>query len=434
MIFGTDPDVVQPPIPITETTVATTVPPEVAVGFTTPEDAIADFLAQRGVDYLGTCGQVEGIGYCSVDNGDGTYAVGAINSEFDAVLTLTQASDGTWSVTSSAPFQIDQSEGPLPAERETVPVDQLDLTAGFLMFESPDQLHDVYALRNVGLSGCEGGPAWDIWSVPKDGSDAVRTMPQGVISSEPSAWISTTNNYVAWVSICGDSTTLLVNQIQPDGSFADTRIVEPGGFVQSVSWQDDGQLSLEVKVGSDLVFMTVDPATGQVVAEQPLDLSASTNCSAAGLDVALPDDPALSPAVLQLRNDIFEAAMACDYEQLNALAPADLSYTFGGPFDSPGYYWARQELLGTGEPMSWLARLLALPATSTTVEGLGDMFIWPSVSGRDATDATAEEIAQLRELGVSEDEINFMLDGSGYLGYRIGIMDDGTWMYFIAGD
>ncbi len=160
--------------------------PEVTpTGFGSPEEAIADYLDQRGVAYLGVCGEVAaGPGYCSIDNGDGTYAVGAVDSEVDAILTLTQGADGSWTVSNAAPVEIDIAEGQTPAELVTIPADQLDLSAASLMFWSTDEQHHVYAVPNVGLTGCDGGPTWDIWSVPVDGS----ATPRRRSPKAPSEW------------------------------------------------------------------------------------------------------------------------------------------------------------------------------------------------------------------------------------------------------
>jgi len=48
-------------------------------------------------------------------------------------------------------------------------------------------------------------------------------------------------------------------------------------------------------------------------------------------------------------------------------------------------------------------------------------------------DASAEERNLLRTIATEEEIASWMLEGS-YLGYRLGIREDGTWKFFAAGD
>lgn len=435
LVFGSsDPEVVQPAPPAVAVP-TTEVPPEVTpTGFGSPEEAIADYLEQRGIAYLGVCGQVSGgPGYCSIDNGDGTWAVGAVDSEVDAILTITQGADGAWTVSNAAPVEVDIAEGQTPAETVTMPADQLDLSGASLMFWSSDEQHQVYAVPNAGLTGCNGGPAWDIWSVPLDGvGDAKLTVPQGTFGVEPSPWLGP-NGYVAWTSACseGAETTLVINTAQADGTFINGATTVPGGYISSAFWQD-GFFLIEVEVGGETRFKSVDPASGQIVSDEALVLGPNANCSAAGLDVTPAEDPSLTDEAQATRSEIFEAALACDFLRLEGATTSEFSYSFGGPVDSVAHFWGRQEFFGD-EPVAWMARLLALPATSTTIEGVGEVFVWPALATKDASAATAADLAQLTELGYTQEDIDFFSE-NGYLGYRLAIGADGTWMYFVAGD
>jgi len=95
-----------PPAPSPPTT--TTPLPE---GFATPEDAIADYLQDKGYEYAGDCAGTDldtDVGkWCSgSDGGMGsprTYFIGPTFSEGAEQLTLTQGSDGKWRVTASEP-------------------------------------------------------------------------------------------------------------------------------------------------------------------------------------------------------------------------------------------------------------------------------------------------------------------------------------------
>jgi len=63
------------------------------------------------------------------------------------------------------------------------------------------------------------------------------------------------------------------------------------------------------------------------------------DCSAAGLSADLPDDPALPAAVADVRRQIAEAAVACDYDRLQELAlegGGGFTYSFGGETSASG--------------------------------------------------------------------------------------------------
>lgn len=111
------------------TTTSTSVPPTSAAtdppsptttlpeGFATPEDAIEDYLEDKGYEYAGDCAGTDletDVGkWCSIadsgmddpDPDDNTriYFIGPTFSEGAEELTLTRGSDGKWRVTASEP-------------------------------------------------------------------------------------------------------------------------------------------------------------------------------------------------------------------------------------------------------------------------------------------------------------------------------------------
>jgi hypothetical protein len=90
--------------------------------------------------------------------------------------------------------------------------------------------------------------------------------------------------------------------------------------------------------------------------------------------------------------------------------------------------------------MLFLAELLNRPYRAASVL---DGYVWPSAFGvpwdSTATSVPGAETASdadkeaLRPLYDDADFAGFELLGV-YVGYRIGITDDGEWVYFIAGD
>jgi hypothetical protein len=64
----------------------------------------------------------------------------------------------------------------------------------------------------------------------------------------------------------------------------------------------------------------------------------------------------------------------------------------------------------------------------------GEIYVWPAAHAYE----TWEQVDQddLEELAMihSEDELDSFASADGYLGWRLGISEDGTWLFFIAGD
>lgn len=182
---------------------------------------------------------------------------------------------------------------------------------------------------------------------------------------------------------------------------------------------------------------TVDPTP---TPETPTpDPAAQAACSAAELSPALPDQE-LPEETARMRADIAAAAVECDYEELERLAQAGerpFNFSFGaGPGDSAADHWRQLEdeeadLEVTGD----LVRLLGLePATVDA--GDDTIYVWPAAATRDVpTDEDWEALAQvLPEEAVSQMRQESETLGIGYLYYRIGITQDGDWIYFVAGD
>jgi hypothetical protein len=133
--------------------------------------------------------------------------------------------------------------------------------------------------------------------------------------------------------------------------------------------------------------------------------------------------------VVDTGNILLEAAVACDSATLVDLATSDgTSLSFGG--GSP------EELLGLPDVEGrYLALAVLLSGTTpatTTVEGQGPVTVWPAAFAEGATDADWQEIV---DAGLyTQAEVDQMRAGGGYYGWRVGIAEDGTWQFFIAGD
>ncbi len=129
----------------------------------------------------------------------------------------------------------------------------------------------------------------------------------------------------------------------------------------------------------------------------------SAVCSAGGMPARPSTEAGLPEAVAETRLALVRAATACDYRALAVLASTGtegFTFSFGGG-DDPALFWWQEELSGFG-PLQTLVRILETPYA---VVGQGDVYVWPEafVTG-------------------------------GYFGYRVGIAQDGEWLYFVAGD
>lgn len=172
----------------------------------------------------------------------------------------------------------------------------------------------------------------------------------------------------------------------------------------------------------------------------------SGDCSAVALqdqEITYPQDPQpkLPPAVGEMRERIVDAALRCDYDALNALAVDGrdvFSYSFGDPDQEPGEYW---RMIEEAEPrfrepvLSLLVQTLDLSYCTQRFEdldgeGMVTQYEWPSAH----CDApTGEQWAELEGL-YTDEEIQSMKDFGGFIGWRIGILEDGDWISYIAGD
>lgn len=140
----------------------------------------------------------------------------------------------------------------------------------------------------------------------------------------------------------------------------------------------------------------------------------------------VPDDDGvgLPPAVAETRRELLAAAEAEDHDRLATLAPADFSYSFGGPVEGgPAAYWRQIEEDGQ-QPLEALSAVLSLPYALS-----GGLYVWPFAHAIPPDGLTAYERELLEDIPGGA-----TISGEGYLGWRTGIEPDGTWRFFVAGD
>jgi hypothetical protein len=150
------------------------------------------------------------------------------------------------------------------------------------------------------------------------------------------------------------------------------------------------------------------------------------------VDAEAPPAEALPKAVDSTRAAIIGAARAQDWRTLRTLIPPDFSFGFGVA-DDPISYWKDLEAEG-GPTLDTLATLLEGPWALNEPTNQGEiLYVWPAPAVKRAKDWSGEDIEILRRTA-SEREIERYRDFGSYIGWRVGIWEDGTWSSFIAGD
>jgi hypothetical protein len=127
-----------------------------------------------------------------------------------------------------------------------------------------------------------------------------------------------------------------------------------------------------------------------------------------------------------MRRRIIAAAVACDYVALERLGHErgqGFSFSFGPATDAVAY-WREHEAHGE-QVLARLVRVLDLPSAHN-----GVMYAWPSVY---RTHPDAGDWGVLAGLYPKED-LHHWQEQHNYLGLRVGIQEDGDWMFAVSGD
>lgn len=138
---------------------------------------------------------------------------------------------------------------------------------------------------------------------------------------------------------------------------------------------------------------------------------------------------ALPGPVAGTREAILAAARARDFQALRALIPDEgFTFSFGGETDPIGY-WKRLESEGHVPVIGDV-----LPGVLGTEPGFDrGVFVWPAQATEDPAEWDERDIEALTAIH-DEEDIRAFQDAGLYLGWRVGIDRDGTWVFFVAGD
>ncbi|MEM8919994.1 MAG: hypothetical protein AAGB25_01405, partial [Pseudomonadota bacterium] len=87
----------------------------------------------------------------------------------------------------------------------------------------------------------------------------------------------------------------------------------------------------------------------------------------------------------------------------------------------------------TGDwPTRQLGKVLAYPPGVEETSG-GRVFVWPYMALAGPLDVTPDVARDMTEL-VGDWQAEAVRAGQAYQGYRVGVREDGVWLYFFAGE
>lgn len=169
------------------------------------------------------------------------------------------------------------------------------------------------------------------------------------------------------------------------------------------------------------------------------DVPTEVKCSAAELASSSPRLEGLPAPAQETAKKLFNAAVACDQKTLVQLATeGETSLSFGSV--TPDEVFELPE--SQDRPYFMLATLLSsfAPTPNSTVSEDGNEvsnatdYVWPPVYT--ATNPSDEQWQEAITAGLlsPEDAEEQRASGSGYVGYRVGINEQGSWTFFLAGD
>jgi hypothetical protein len=154
------------------------------------------------------------------------------------------------------------------------------------------------------------------------------------------------------------------------------------------------------------------------------------DCSAAGLPLP-PQQEGLPPAVAETRRAIAEAAVACDYAALEALAAPGFRTSFGNTGFEMIPQWEED---GTYPATALIVKLLGTPYAYEDYESETRHYYWPSAFVYDSWEEIPPADMEALLTVYTQEELNQAAEFGAYALWRMGITETGEWTFFIAGD
>lgn len=175
----------------------------------------------------------------------------------------------------------------------------------------------------------------------------------------------------------------------------------------------------------------------------------ASDCSAAGRDPQPEPQPDLPAEVAELRDDIAARSVACNLDDLAALAdPEQFTYSYGSDGDPAGYWRDVEQAGDESPPMAALRNVLDTPPgrTEAVSAGPSEYWWWPRLFVMDPAETPEGELeAAIDEVVAAGVHPRAMVEEmvyefGHYIGYRVMIeVPDADpanprWMAFVAGD
>ncbi len=153
-----------------------------------------------------------------------------------------------------------------------------------------------------------------------------------------------------------------------------------------------------------------------------------------GFQSKLPPQSGLPDKVEAKRQAIYRAVLSSGYNKLSREMGTPFSYSFGGPMENASAQAGFAAYLKLAEETEGRSAFDIIPLLLKSDYGKqGDIYTWPSVHLKNATEWTETDIEQMQKI-ITEKEIEMYREFGSYAYYRLGIREDGTWIYYIAGD
>jgi hypothetical protein len=310
----------------------------------------------------------------------------------------------------------------------------LDRLLQFLVLGASDVDH-VYVVKGIRASEADIGGGFDClftgsgadWRELWCGDDNSRGI-------DPSVSRLGDVPYVAVTGRAPQGSSVVVLELGDDRYWQRTR----DGFVHlAVAASDDDPARFFVydSAGNVLDGWTFyDPSgPGSEVTDTTAAVAAEDDGSCSG-GLFFPDTTAfgsLPESVRQTLGQITLFGSRCWFEDLAAVGGDNFTASFGGM--DPVELWTFEEAEGYA-PMHHLMQILDMPHGTGEVDGRR-LYIWPAAAAHDGDWDTVplEDKNALRNLYDDEDFAGFESFGA-YIGYRVGIYEDGDWSFFVAGD
>jgi hypothetical protein len=269
----------------------------------------------------------------------------------------------------------------------------------------PDML---VALRQLGRTGPAG-----IWSVVRASSPLIR------LDEVPTtAALGSTIAIYGRLTDLFDGATLRVDFL--DGPTLESAVAG-GEIALDGDRFDSSWPAPSTTEGRFMVLVHVVDATGADLGTVAFPLTIDGS-----FDQFTAPPSALPEAVAGTRRAIMDAASHQDFNALAALIDPD-RFTSNPGVGNPIAAWKEHPLV-----LDTFVKLLDMPFAIEPVDGL-DIYVWPYLSQRDLSKLTSDELALLATIGITQNDVEGMIEYGRYTGPQLGIAADGTWLFYDIG-